>query len=229
MNKKNIIRRIVDDSKSIIIAVIVALIFRSLLFEPFHIPSGSMKPNLEIGNYIVVSKYSYGYSRYSFPFNIKLFNGRIGFTDPQRGDVVVFKLPNDPSINYVKRLIGLPGDKIQIKNGIVYLNNHKICKNYVGEYKDKDNGMLYPKYEECIKNGIEVLDTNISSLEDNTDIYTVPDDHYFFLGDNRDNSKDSRFLDDVGYIHKDYLVGKAKIKIFPEGFSRFWVLYSSID
>ncbi len=199
-------------------ALICAGIVRSFLFEPFHIPSSSMKPNLLIGDYIFVAKYSYGYSRYSFPFGFKIFEGRIFKDEPKRGDVAVFRTPQDPSINYVKRIIGLPGDKIQVSNGTVYLNDEAIKKEKDGVFIDSDSGIesRIPMFDETLPTGkiIKVLDEKFNMPQDNTGIYEVPQGHYFVMGDNRDNSQDSRFLTELGYIPEENLVGRATIIFF---------------
>ena len=181
-------------------------------------PSGSMKPNLLVGDYIFVAKYSYGYSRYSFPFGFNFFEGRFFFKSPKRGDVVVFRLPSDPDINYVKRLIGLPGDKIQVKEGVVYINDKKIEKNADGVFTDNDEEIAseIKKFIENLPEGkkITTLDQSPTMPQDDTGIYEVPQKHYFMMGDNRDNSQDSRFLSQVGYIPEENLVGRATIIFF---------------
>ena len=215
--------------KTLIIALLCAGVIRSFLFEPFHIPSSSMKPNLLIGDYIFVSKYSYGYSRYSFPFGFNLFEGRFWKrTQPQRGDVVVFRLPNNPSINYIKRLIGLPGDQIKVEDGVLYINDEKVKKSYAGIFNDPDSGIeiKIEKFSENLPEGkiITILDQT-TSPQDNTGIYTVPAGHYFMMGDNRDNSQDSRFLDHVGYVPEENLVGRAEI-IFFSSSKPIWKIWN---
>ncbi len=206
--------------ETLVYAAILAIIFRSFLYEPFHIPSGSMKPNLLIGDYVFVSKLSYGYSKYSFPFGDKFnyFEGRIFEDEPKRGDIIVFRLPSDDSINYIKRVIGLPGDKIQVRSGILYINDQKIAKEFDGfffEDNNKDEPYEIMQYSEKLADDkkILVLDQVAGAMQDDTKVYEVPEDHYFFMGDNRDNSRDSRF-GDVGFIPKQNLVGKAKIIFF---------------
>jgi signal peptidase I len=207
--------------RSLIIAVVLALIFRSLAFEPFYIPSSSMKSTLLIGDYVFVSKYSYGYSRYSFPLGLDVFEGRIFEEEPERGDVVVFKLPSQPSINYIKRLVGMPGDKFQVIDGELYINNEKVQRKRIDNFKDKDedgNITSIPQYIETLPNGVSyrVLDQRSSGDLDNTGIYEVPEGHYFMMGDNRDNSADSRVIHSVGYIPEENLVGPAN-----------WIFFSS--
>jgi len=200
--------------KTLISALILALLVRSFLFEPFHIPSSSMKPNLLVGDYIFVKKYSYGYSRYSFPLGFDIFEGRIWSKNPQRGDIAVFRLPINPKINYIKRIIGLPGDKIQMRGGVLYINEEKIKKISDGFFDDDNQAIR--KFIETLPNNkkIEILDEKDGSSKDDTGIYEVPQGHYFAMGDNRDNSQDSRFLNHVGYINEEYLVGKATIIFF---------------
>ncbi|MCE3255790.1 MAG: lepB1 [Rickettsiaceae bacterium] len=210
--------------KTLIIAVVCAAIIRSFLYEPFHIPSSSMKANLLIGDYIFVSKFSYGYSKYSFPFSPNLFSGRIFSSQPKRGDVVVFRLPSSPDVNYIKRLIGLPGDKIQVINGQVFINEEAVAKEYLDDFIDED-GSKTKRFSEILPEGkrIEVLDQT-ETPQDNTGIYIVPEGHYFMMGDNRDNSQDSRFLKAVGYVPEENLVGKANIIFFSDAkpFWQFW-------
>lgn len=212
---------------SIIAALILATIFRSLLFEPFHIPSGSMKPGLIAGDYIFVSKYSFGYSRYSFPLGLKIFSGRIFAKKPQRGDVIVFKLPKNPKIHYIKRLIGLPGDTVRIKDSVIYINN-KVAVLRTNQYIFKDSqeeySIISKSYNENFlpefsKNQEEyqVMEQR-ETLQDNTKEFVVPADNYFFMGDNRDNSEDSRF-ETVGFVPFENFVGKAEIIFFSHQYS----------
>lgn len=210
-------------AKSFVWALLFAMIFRTFLFEPFHIPSGSMKPGLLIGDYIFVSKYSYGISRYSFPLGLPLFEGRTqGIKKPERGDVVVFKLPRDTSTNYIKRLIGLPGDRIQVKDSILYLNGVAVPRKEIKPFVDKDN-MVIPQYVETLPSGVSyrVLDQLPYGHLDNTEIYIVPPKHYFFMGDNRDNSQDSRVLSAVGFVPEENLVGETELIVLPGGF-KWW-------
>ena len=209
---------IVDNIKTIFYALIIAVIIRSFLIQPFFIPSSSMEPNLLVGDRLFVTKFSYGYSKHSLPFSPPLFNGRIFFSEPKRGDVVVFKTPSDNRTDYIKRLIALPGDTIQFIDGNIYLNNSELIKSLIIR-----NGSVYCGSKTInVKTFVEKLPnektykasySNDYTLQ-NTDKFTVPKDHYFFLGDNRDCSKDSRFLSEVGYVHKDNLVGKAQYLFF---------------
>lgn len=202
--------------KTLIVALICAGFVRSFFFEPFHIPSSSMKPGLLIGDYIFVAKYSYGYSRYSFPFGFDFFEGRIWEKSPKRGDVVVFRLPSEPSVNYVKRLIGLPGDQIQVRDGVLYINDQEVKKTFNGIFADTDPTADIKKFIETLPEGkvIETLDQSSDLPQDNTGIFEVPQGSYFMMGDNRDNSQDSRFLAQVGYIPEENLVGRATIIFF---------------
>lgn len=217
-------------AKTLVVAVVCATIVRSFFYEPFHIPSSSMKSNLLIGDYIFVSKFSYGYSKYSFPFAPDLFDGRIFATKPQRGDVVVFRLPNDPTINYIKRLMGLPGDKIQVTDGQVFINEVAVAKEYLDDFIDEDNKNI-KRFVETLPEGrkIKVLDQS-DTPQDNTGVYVVPEGNYFMMGDNRDNSQDSRFLSSVGYVPEENLVGKANIIFFSDEspFWQFWSWYKTV-
>ncbi|MDD2840168.1 MAG: signal peptidase I [Rickettsiales bacterium] len=215
--------------KNLFVALVIALIIRSFLYEPFHIPSGSMKPTLVDGDFIFVSKYDVGYSKYSFPLGLPLFNGRIFFNKDnlKRGDVIVFRLPKNPSINYIKRLIGLPGDKIQMKEGVLYINDKMVKKVYIKqtlEYNDISSSTL-KEYKETLDNGksYPILDRIPNGNGDNTSVFMVPDGYYFFMGDNRDNSVDSRFIE-TGFVPEENLVGKARVIFFSANDSllKFW-------
>ncbi|MDH5748514.1 MAG: signal peptidase I [Rhodospirillales bacterium] len=199
---------------TVIYAVVIALVVRTVAYEPFNIPSGSMIPTLLVGDYLFVSKFSYGYSKYSLPFSLPLIPGRIFFSEPERGDVFVFKLPKDNKTDYIKRIIGLPGDKIQVVGGILNINGKPVQRERVNDFIDKDDaGNRYPvtRYIETLPNGHrhEILEVSDVQPNDNTRVYTVPKGHYFAMGDNRDNSSDSRFSD-VGYIPRVNLVGRAE-------------------
>ena len=210
--------------KTFLWALFCAIILRSFLFEPFHIPSSSMYPNLLIGDYIFVNKYAYGYSRYSFPLGLNLFEGRIFKSTPQRGDVVVFRLPSQPSINYVKRLIGLPGDNIQMRGGVLFINDQEVIKTFDGDALEIEinKKSAFQKYSEILPNGKKINTYNREMTpQDNTGIYNVPVGHYFFMGDNRDDSQDSRFLNFVGYVPEQNLVGRASIIFFSNPNSIF--------
>ncbi len=209
---------IVDNIKTIFYALVIAIVIRSLLIQPFYIPSSSMEPNLLVGDRLFVTKYSYGYSRHSFPFSPNIFIGRFLFSTPEIGDVVVFKTPADNRTDYIKRLIGLPGDEIQFIDGDLYINNTQILKTSIKSIENVfcGNSKIETNFfKEKLPNGktYEAVYRSDYSFQ-NSDKFLVPENHYFFLGDNRDCSKDSRFLSEVGYVHEDNLVGKAQFLFF---------------
>tara|TARA_B100000029_G_scaffold513559_1_gene613517 strand:+ start:383 stop:1114 length:732 start_codon:yes stop_codon:yes gene_type:complete len=216
--------KIIDNIKTIIFALIVAIVIRTFLFQPFYIPSASMEPNLLIGDRLFVTKYSYGYSKHSFPFSIPLIKEKIFKQIPKRGDVIVFKTPYDNRTDYIKRLIGLPGDTIQFVDGNLFINNSEIIKTKIKKnYKISCGNEILDvdAFKEKMPNGIEyiaVYKKEGSIL--NTSQYIVPENHYFFMGDNRDCSKDSRFLSSVGYVNDVNLVGKARILFFSNDKSK---------
>ena len=211
--------------KSILIAIFIALLIRSFIFEPFNIPSGSMKPNLLVGDFIFVSKYSYGFSKHSLPFSIPLIPGKIFSNTPDRGDVVVFKTPENNRTDYIKRVIGLPGDKIEIKNGIIFINGSEILRKKLNDFIDTDNKTSNKRvrmYNEYFFNKeINILDITDNGIADNTQLFNVPENHFFVMGDNRDNSQDSRFISTVGFIPYENLVGKAQFIFFSLENARF--------
>ncbi len=218
MNKKKLNYIIYDNAKTLIGALIIAVLIRSFFFQPFYIPSSSMEPTLLVGDRIFVSKYTYGYSKHSFPFSPNVSNERFFSKEPKRGDLVVFKTPADNRTDYIKRLIGLPGDKIQFLNENLFLNNSEIFKSRVSK-NDKiycgNKTIEVFTFEEKLPNNRKFKTVYLkSSSFQSTYIFEVPKNHYFFLGDNRDCSKDSRFLSSVGYVHKDNLVGKAQFIFF---------------
>ncbi|MDE2166677.1 MAG: signal peptidase I [Alphaproteobacteria bacterium] len=234
-----------ETAKTIVYAIVIALVIRTFFYEPFSIPSGSMIPTLLVGDYLFVSKFSYGYSRYSLPLGLPLFSGRMFFSPPHRGDVVVFKLPKNPSIDFIKRVIGLPGDRIQMKEGVLYINDKPVKRERVGVYQDPASGATYTEYMETLPNGIthpilmlpreyttppKVCDDPSKAFDpatfdpDNTCPYIVPAGHYFMMGDNRDNSSDSRDPSSgVGYVPAENLVGHAVFLFFStNGYAHWW-------
>ncbi len=237
----------VEFIKTVVFAVILAVGIRTVAYEPFNIPSESMLPTLMVGDYLFVSKFSYGYSRHSLPGSLKLFSGRILANDVKRGDVIVFKLPRDGRTDYIKRVIGLPGDRIQLRNSVVYINDVPVKRERVEdftfeetpnatcrdrpEYRKIGSGAIvtchYPQYRETLPDGVNymTLDLVPGHSFDNTRVYTIPDGHYFAMGDNRDNSLDSRrpMSEGVGYIPFENLVGRAEMLFFStDGNAKFW-------
>lgn len=206
--------------KAMAFAAMIALVIRTFLFEPFNIPSASMYPSLLIGDYLFVEKYSYGYSQYSFPLGLVKFDGRVVEDRPELGDVIVFRKPTDTSIDYIKRLVGLPGDTVQVKEGRLYINDELVKREWLGTEQRNDgyNNNLYQKYKETLPNGVEHFIYELSDADnyDNTPKFTVPEGHYFMMGDNRDGSLDSRAQSDVGFVPAKNLIGRAA-----------WIFYST--
>ncbi len=236
MKKNKIIHIIYDNAKTLIGALLIAVLIRSLLFQPFYIPSSSMEPTLLVGDRIFVAKYTYGYSKHSFPFSPNITNKRFFSRSPERGDLVVFKTPADNRTDYIKRLIGMPGDTIQFVDGSIFINNKKILRKKIKNIEQIRCGNFLLEtntFIETLPNGIEHIVTykKKGSLQ-NTKIFEVPLDHYFLLGDNRDCSKDSRYLDSVGYVNSLNLVGEAKLIFFSNDTNissliKFWNINKS--
>jgi signal peptidase I len=215
--------------KTIVIAGALALGFRSLFFEPFNIPSGSMIPTLLVGDYLFVSKYSYGYSRYSFPLGIAPFDGRFFEEPPERGDVAVFRQPQNESIAFIKRIVGLPGDRIQVVNGVLRINDVAVYRDPKGFATASDgyNVIKFEVYLERLPNGKSYLiqERSDDDLLDNTNVFLVPQGHYFMMGDNRDNSRDSRTTS-VGMIPAENLIGRAERLFFSHnGSAKLWEIW----
>lgn len=239
-----------ETARFLLLIFLFALLLRSLLFAPFSIPSGSMLPRMMIGDYLFVAKWPYGYSRHSFPFGLFGFEGRLAGAMPERGDIVVFRYPGNDRVDYVKRVIGLPGDTIQLRGGQVILNGDAVPRERIADYRmaitpnspcrsvvpdaarveSGAGGSLfcaYPRYRETLPGGrsYEVLD-QIEGPADNTPVYLVPEGHYFVMGDNRDDSQDSRFAlaaGGVGYLPEDHLVGRAMLTFFSTDGSAEWL------
>ena len=214
--------------KTVFWAVLIAVVVRTVAFEPFNIPSGSMIPTLLVGDYLFVSKYSYGYSRHSLPLSLPLIAGRIFMTEPERGDVAVFKLPSDNSTDYIKRIIGLPGDRIQVRRGRLWINGKQVEREPVEPFVHTSaNGHIarIPQFVETLPNGRRhrILELSDRAQLDNTEVFTVPKGHYFAMGDNRDNSQDSRVLEAVGFVPAENLVGRAEFLFFSHnGSASLW-------
>jgi signal peptidase I len=236
MKKKIIYKTILDNIKSIVVALIIAVIIRSLILQPFYIPSSSMEPNLLIGDRIFVSKFTYGISKHSFPFSPNIFNKRLFYKQAEQGDLVVFKTPADNRTDYIKRLIGLPGDEIQFVNGNILINGKKIIRKIINNDLQIRCGKFLLDvdfYEETLPNGAKYIAVySKNGTLQNTKKFKVPNKHFFLLGDNRDCSRDSRYLDSVGYVNYINLVGKAQIIFFSNdtvkgSLLKFWNLKNS--
>tara|TARA_B100000965_G_scaffold163280_1_gene136048 strand:- start:5178 stop:5909 length:732 start_codon:yes stop_codon:yes gene_type:complete len=217
---KNLKSSFFNNIKAIFWALLIAGVIRTFAIEPFKIPSGSMKPNLLVGDFLFVSKWDYGYSRYSFPFGLAPFSGKIFEKNPQRGDIIVFKLPGQENINYVKRLLGLPGETIKVLNGEVLIK--KANSENFENFKQIDNGFFFDdqyksEIQQLIENKYMILNMTNNGPLDYTPEYKIPNDKYFFMGDNRDNSSDSRVMSGVGFVPKENLIGKV------------WFIWLSID
>jgi signal peptidase I len=210
----------------VIHAVLIALVIRTFFFQPFNIPSGSMKATLLVGDYLFVSKYSYGYSHYSIIGSPRLFSGRVFGSEPARGDIVVFRQPRDDSVDFIKRVIGLPNDTVQMKDGLLYINDTPVKRERVSDFIGEDpcgssGGATarVKRWKETLPNGVsyESLDCQDNGFYDNTLVYTVPPGHFFMMGDNRDNSADSRVESVVGFVPFENIVGRAQMIFFSIG------------
>lgn len=219
-----------DTAKTLFYAALIALFVRTVFVEPFSIPSGSMIPSLLVGDYLFVSKMSYGYSRHSLPLSMPLIKGRIFYEEPKQGDVIVFKLPSDNRTDYIKRLIGMPGDKIQVKRGRLYINGKQIERIADKDFVMRDErgkAMRFDRYIEVLPNGVRhpIIEMSDEGPFDNTEEFTVPEGHFFMMGDNRDNSLDSRSVK-VGFVPAVNLVGRAKFLFFSnDGTARWWEIW----
>ena len=216
-----------DTLKTVFWAIVIALLVRTFAFEPFNIPSGSMIPTLLVGDYLFVSKFSYGYSKHSMPFSLPVIPGRVFETEPERGDVVVFKLPSDTTQDYIKRVIGLPGDTVQVTDGRLYINNKLVERERIEDYILTDGtgrSAAVPQYLETLPNGkvhriLELFGDQGPSA--NTEAFTVPEGHYFMMGDNRDNSADSRaFPSRFRFVPIENLVGRAEFLFYSKDSSQ---------
>jgi len=210
---------IAETLRVVLQAFFIALVFRTLLFQPFNIPSGSMKETLLVGDYLFVSKYSYGFTHYSLPFSPPWFSGRIWASAPARGDIVVFRLPKDDSIDYIKRVIGLPGDRIQMINGALSINDKPVQRERIDDFVETEGDgptTRTRRWRETLPNGVTYTTLSLvdNGLYSNTSVYLVPPGHYFMMGDNRDNSADSRVLSQVGYVPFENIIGRAQVIFF---------------
>ena len=213
--------------RTVVYAVLVALVIRVFAYEPFNIPSGSMIPTLLVGDYLFVSKFSYGYSRYSLPWGLPLIEDRVLADQPERGDVVVFKLPRDNKTDYIKRIVGLPGDSIQVREGILYIDDKPVRREKVAERTVPGfagTATTLNEYIETLPNGRShrIWERSDDDRLDNTPVYKVPPGHYFAMGDNRDSSQDSRMLSLVGFVPFENLIGRADFLFFSHNSSARW-------
>jgi signal peptidase I len=213
--KRGLLREVVG---VVLPALLIAVAVQALVIKPFRIPSESMLPNLLVGDYLFVSKFSYGYSRYSLPLSLPLFSGRVFAAQPRRGDVVVFRLPTDDTVDYIKRVVGLPGDRVQIIGGVVHLNDKPVERVREADFVLREGGIEVQAaaYRETLPGGASYLTLDLApgGPLDDTAVYTVPPGHYFMMGDNRDDSADSRVLEEVGYVPFENLIGRAEFIFF---------------
>ena len=222
---------VAETVRVIVHALIIALVIRTFLFQPFNIPSGSMENTLLVGDYLFVSKFSYGYTHYSLPFSPPIFSGRIWSSNPQRGDIVVFRLPKDDSIDYIKRVVGLPGDRIQVINGLLHINGEPVKRERIEDVVETNEfgrSEQVKRWRETLPNGVTyvTLERAIQHLE-NTPVFEVPPDHFFMMGDNRDNSSDSRDPSSgVGYVPLENIIGRAQIIFFSIQGEHAWAVWT---
>jgi signal peptidase I len=226
---------LLETAKTVVYAVLFAVVVRTFFFEPFNIPSGSMIPTLLVGDYLFVSKYSYGYSKHSLPFSPPIFKGRLFESQPERGDVAVFKLPRDNKTDYIKRIIGLPGDRIQVISGILHINGEPVKRRRIGDFSgDRPGERSSIQYLETLPGGRihKIIETQGDVARwDGTNVYAVPKGHYFAMGDNRDSSLDSRVIErngraPVGFVPAENLVGRAEFLFFStNGAARIWEIW----
>ncbi|RJF84165.1 signal peptidase I [Azospirillum cavernae] len=210
---------LVETVKTVVFAVLIAFGVRTFAFEPFNIPSGSMIPTLLVGDYLFVSKFSYGYSKHTVAFGMPLFEGRVLGGLPERGDVAVFKLPRDNKTDYIKRVIGLPGETIQMIGGVLHINGKSVKRERIEDYVSQDalgRTVRTAQFLETLPNGRvhRIIEESDNGPLDNTPVFKVPDGHLFMMGDNRDNSLDSRVPGQVGYVPVENLVGRAEFLFF---------------
>ena len=224
---------VIEVLKTLAYAFLIALFIRTFLFQPFNIPSGSMENTLLVGDYLFVTKFSYGYSKNSFPFSPNLFQGRVWASAPERGDVAVFRLPARPWEDYIKRVIGLPGDRVQMIDGVLHINGEPCKLQRVEDYVELTpyGEQHVARYLETLPSGVvhDVLDREPDKPQaDNTQEFVVPPGHYFMMGDNRDNSNDSRIPDSgVGFVPEENLVGRADIIFFStDGSAQIWEIWN---
>ena len=230
---KNQDSKLKNNFVSLFYAILAALIIRSFFYEPFSIPSGSMYPNLKVGDYLFVSKFSYGFSKHSLPFSVPIIPKRIFSSEPKRGEIVVFKTPEDNKTDYIKRVVGLPGDSIELKDSFLYINGKKIDTEKLSVEKYKSFDVFRIRETLPNQNYYEIYEFKESFMGLNTNDFrkmTIPEDNFFVLGDNRDNSQDSRF---IGFIPRENLVGRAEL-VFVSfdtdigSFLKFWTWYPAL-
>lgn len=230
VTKENDEGSVFETIKTIICALLIALVFRSFAYQPFNIPSESMVPTLLTGDYLFVSKFAYGYSRHSLPLSPPIFEGRIFGKPVERGDVAVFKLPRDGSTDYIKRIVGIPGDRVQMRDGVLYLNDQPVKRERVDDFVADDPNLAVRRavqYRETLPNGVSYMTLDLYGQvdSDNTPVFQIPEGYYFAMGDNRDNSADSRLpiSRGVGLVPEENILGRAEVITFStDGGARLW-------